>query len=218
MLAQFCHKFLGAQLESVRVAAEFAEASALIDEVPIDLLLLDLNLHGCDGMELLTRSVAGSFHTIIVSASPERAVQAFELGVIDFVPKPFLPDRLARALARVTERDGRTAGATKYLAVKKHGKIELVEIDRIVYLKGAGAYAELMLDDGTCELHSKTLEKLHALLPPVFERIHKSYVVRWNAVKALHVREGSHYEAELMNGVHLPIGRSRYRDLRKKLR
>ena len=216
-IERFCRELLGGKLESVRGASRFSEASARLDESPIDLLLLDLNLHGRDGMELLKTSVAGSFHTIIVSANTEQALRAFEFGVIDFVPKPFSKERLAQALARVTERDGRAAGAAKFLAVKKYGKVELVEIDRIVYLEGAGAYAELVLDDGKRELHDKTLEKLHALLPPGFERIHKSFVVRWSAVKALHAQEGSHYEAELRNGQRLPVGRTRYKELREKL-
>src|SRR5476651_2049279 len=109
------------------------------------------------------------------------------------------------------------SGAAKFLAVKKYGKVELVPIDRVLYVEGAGAYAELVLDDGKRELHDKTLEKLHALLPPVFERIHKSYVVRWSTVKALHAQEGSRYEAELRNGLRLPVGRTRYKELREKL-
>jgi len=216
-LERFCREILGEKLETLRVATLFSEASARLDESPIDLLLLDLNLHGRDGMELLKSSVAGSFHTIVVSANTEQALRAFEFGVLDFVPKPFSKERLAQALARVTERDGRAAGAAKFLAVKKFGKVELVPIDRVLYVEGAGAYAELVLDDGKRELHDKTLEKLHALLPPVFERIHKSYVVRWNAVKALHAQEGSRYEAELRNGLRLPVGRTRYKELREKL-
>ncbi len=216
-LERFCREILGERLEAVRTATLFSEASARLDETPIDLLLLDLNLHGRDGMELLARSVAGSFHTIIVSANTEQALRAFEYGVIDFVPKPFSKERLAQALARVTERDGRAAGAAKYLAVRKTGKVDLVPIDRVVYAEGAGAYAELVLDDGRRELHDKTLEKLHALLPAGFERIHKSYIVRWSAVKALHAQEGSHYEAELRSGLRLPVGRTRYKELREKL-
>jgi DNA-binding LytR/AlgR family response regulator len=216
-LERFCREILGERLESVRVATMFAEASARLDESPIDLLLLDLNLHGRDGMQLLATSVAGSFHTVIVSANTEQALRAFEYGVIDFVPKPFSRERLAQALQRVTERDGRAAAAAKFLAVKKYGKVELVPIDRVLYVEGAGAYAELVLDDGRRELHDKTLEKLHTLLPPVFERIHKSYIVRFSAVKALHAQEGSHYEAELKSGLRLPVGRTRYKELREKL-
>jgi DNA-binding LytR/AlgR family response regulator len=216
-LERMCREILGDRLETVRVTALFSEASARLDEAPVDLLLLDLNLQGRDGMELLKASVAGSFHTIVVSANTDQALRAFEFGVIDFVPKPFSKERLARALARVTERGGHAAGAARYLAVKKYGRVELVEIDRILYAEGAGAYAELVLDDGRRELHDKTLEKLHALLPPVFERIHKSYVVRWSLVKALHASEGSHYEAELRNGVRLPVGRARYKEIKVKL-
>jgi DNA-binding LytR/AlgR family response regulator len=217
-LERFCGELLRGKIESVRVATAFSEASAWLQESPIDLLLLDLNLDGQDGMELLQASVAGSFHTIIVSANTDAALRAFEFGVMDFVPKPFSKERLAQALARVTDREGRAAGAAKFLAIKKHGRIELVEIDRVLYVEGAGAYAELVLDDHRRELHDKTLEKLHALLPPGFERIHKSYLVRWSAVKALHAREGTRYEAELHNGLRLPVGRTRYKELRAKLR
>ena len=216
-LERLCREILGPQLETIRIATGFEEAELLLAEAPIDLLLLDLNLGGADGMELLQASVAGSFHTIIVSANTEQALRAFEFGVIDFIGKPCMKDRLAQALERVTARDGRAACAAKYLALRKVGKIELVPIDRVLYLQGAGAYAELVLDDGRRELHDKTLEKLHALLPPVFERIHKSYVVRLSAVKALHAHEGSLYEAELRNGVRLPVGRTRYKELREKL-
>ena len=214
-LERFCREILGERLETLHLATAYDEASARLAETPIDLLLLDLNLNGRDGMELLKASVAGSFHTIIVSANVEQALKAFEYGVLDFVPKPFSQERLAQALLRATATTGRAAAAAKYLAVKKHGRVELVAIDRIVHLEGAGAYAELVLDDGKRELHDKTLEKLHALLPPGFERIHKSYVVRWSAVKALHASEGSHYEAELRNGTRLPVGRTRYKELRE---
>lgn len=216
-LERFCREILGERLESLRTAGLFTEASARLDETPIDLLLLDLNLHGRDGMELLTRAVAGSFHTIIVSANTDQALRAFEFGVLDFVPKPFSQDRLRQALQRIAGREIGASGAAKYLAVRKYGKVELVPIDRVLYVEGAGAYAELVLDDGRRELHDKTLEKLQAVLPAVFVRIHKSYIVRWTAVKALHAREGSHYEAELTNGVRLPVGRTRYKELREKM-
>jgi DNA-binding LytR/AlgR family response regulator len=216
-LERFCREILGDRLETLRVATAFDEAGARLQDYPIDVLLLDLNLSGRDGMELLKATVAGSFHTVIVSANVDQALKAFEYGVIDFVPKPFNQDRVAQALARVTEREGRAAGAAKFLAVRKFGKVQLVPVDKVLYAQGAGAYAELVLEDGTRELHDKTLEKLHALLPASFERIHKSYVVRMSSVKALHAHEGSHYEAELKNGLRLPIGRTRYKELREKL-
>ncbi|HVU18504.1 MAG TPA: LytTR family DNA-binding domain-containing protein [Candidatus Didemnitutus sp.] len=216
-IEQSCRRCLGARLETLRVAGTFAAARAALEEAPIDALLLDLNLGGEDGMALLETSVAGSFHTIIVSANTEHALRAFEHGVIDFVPKPFTDARLAQALARLTETGGHSPHAARYLAVRKHGRVQLVAVERVRYVQGADDWAELVLDDGRRELHDKTLEKLGAILPSDFERIHKSFLVRLSAVRALHVHEGSRYEAELSDGTRLPVGRTRYKELREKL-
>lgn len=217
-LERMVREHLGAQIESLRVLASFDEAAARLDEEPIDLLLLDLNLNGRDGMELLARSVAGSFHTIIVSANTDQALRAFEHGVLDFVAKPFTSERLALALRRAMDLGQRAGTAAKFLAVKKSGRVVLVAVDEIIYAQGAGNYSELVLADGRRELHDKTLERLESVLPPAFERVHKSYLVRLSAVKSLHAQEGSHYEAELKNGRRIPIGRTRYKELREKLR
>ncbi|OHE89538.1 MAG: hypothetical protein A3G75_03930 [Verrucomicrobia bacterium RIFCSPLOWO2_12_FULL_64_8] len=216
-LERMSREILGPRLETIRLATRFEEAAAWLEEHPVDVLLLDLNLQGDDGMELLKRSVAGSFHTIIVSANTDRALEAFQYGVLDFVPKPFTRERLDQALRRMTDPAGKAAMATRHLAVRKHGRIELVAVDEVLYVQGAGNYTELVLTDGRRELHDKTLEKLEAVLPPDFERIHKSYLVRQSAIKALHAAEGSHHEAELKNGVRLPVGRTRYKELRDRL-
>ncbi|MEO6246688.1 MAG: LytTR family DNA-binding domain-containing protein, partial [Opitutaceae bacterium] len=207
----------GDRLESLRVAETFDAAGVALAEAPIDVLLLDLNLAGRDGMSLLESNVAGSFHTIIVSANTEHALRAFEHGVIDFVAKPFTEERLAEALRRVIDPTGRAPHAARFLTVRKQGRIELVPIDDVLYVQGADDYSELILVNGRRELHHKTLEQLQKVLPPVFARIHRSYLVRLSAVKALHAHEGSRYEAELRNGARLPVGRTRYKELRETL-
>jgi two-component system response regulator LytT len=186
-------------------------------EAPIDVLLLDLNLSGRDGMALLESKVAQSFHTIIVSANTDQALRAYEHGAIDFVAKPFSEQRLREALLRAADPEGRSPHAARYLAVRKPGRIELVPVNDVLYVQGADDFSELVLADGRRELHDKTLEKLQKVLPSVFERIHRSYLVRLSAVKALLVHEGSRYEAELRNGVRLPVGRTRYKQIRDAL-
>ena len=216
-LERFCREILAGQLEKLHMATSLAGAEGWLAENPVDVALLDLNLENQDGMGLLQRSVASSSHTIIVSANTDRALEAFQYGVIDFVPKPFTRERLAAAFRRATESGGHAVFAAKNLAVKKSGRIELVPVDEVLFVQGAGNYSELVLTNGRRELHDKALEKLAAVLPADFERIHKSYLVRMSAVKALHASEGSHYEAELKNGVRLPIGRTRYKELRERL-
>jgi DNA-binding LytR/AlgR family response regulator len=215
-LERFCREILGDAMTAPHTSESLSATEAWLKENTADVLLLDLNLGGADGMALLRRSVAGSFHTVIVSANTDRALEAFEYGVLDFVPKPFTKERLAQALGRATDAGAR-AGAAKYLAVKKSGRVELVAVADVLYVQGAGNYSELVLTDGRRELHDKTLERLAAVLPPQFERIHKSFLVRLGAIRALHASEGSHYEAELKNGLSLPVGRTRYKELREKL-
>ncbi len=215
---QFCRKILGDRLETLTGVGSFDAASAHLAEKAVDVVLLDLNLAGRDGMELLTTCVAGSFHTIIVSANLDQALRAFEYGVIDFVAKPFTEERLAQALARVANTAGRAPYSARCLAVHKSGRIELVALEDVVFIEGADKYSELVLRDGRRELHDKSLTRLEAVLPPVFERIHKSYIVRMSEVARLHAREGSRYEAELHDGRRLPVGRTRYQEIKARLR
>jgi len=92
----------------------------------------------------------------------------------------------------------------------------LVNIEYIKFIKGAGIYTELFLNNGSKEIHNKTLENLTLLLPNSFERIHKSYLVDMTAAKQIIVEPGSKYSLELNNGELLPIGRTRYKELQKK--
>jgi len=171
---QFCRSILRDRLTSLRRLESFDAAQATLAESPVDLLLLDLNLGGRDGMELLSSCVAGAFHTVIISANTDQALRAFEYGVLDFVPKPFTQERLAQALARALVPGRAGATAVKYLAVKKLGRVVPIAVGDLVFVQGAGNYSELVLADGRRELHDKNLDRLHTLLAPDFERIHKS--------------------------------------------
>lgn len=207
---------LGNALLSIQQINTLDEALNFIENHTLDIVLLDLNLNGDNGFDLLATAVSKSFHTIIISAYKDQAITAFEYGVLDFVPKPFNQERLEQAFNRVIAKEKTATQQTKYLAVKKRHKVELVPIKNLVYIKGAGAYAELFLTDGTKELHDKSLEKLEHLLSGSFERIHKSYLVKLSEVKGISVATGSKYIAELKNGELLPIGRTKYKDMKEK--
>lgn len=96
-----------------------------IDQQPIDLMLLDLNLNGEDGFDILKAFVAKSFQTIIISAYTEKAITAFAYGVLDFVPKPFDESRLVQAFMRfTTPGKGKQSGKDiQFLAVKKQRQL-----------------------------------------------------------------------------------------------
>lgn len=206
---------LGNTLQSLTHINTLQEALTFIENNPLDLLLLDLNLNGEDGFDLLTTAVSESFHTIVISAYKDQAILAFEYGVLDFVPKPFDRDRLEKAFNRRMRKE-KLETKVKYLAVKQRQRIQLIPIDEVLYIKGAGAYTELFLSGGKKELHDKSLERLEQLLSPTFERIHKSYLVKISEVKGIIVNSGSKYMAELRNGAFIPVGRTRYKEIKAK--
>lgn len=210
-------EILGDRAESVAVKESLADAGEYLFEKPIDLLLLDLNLIGGDGYDLLKLAEAGSFRTIVVSADPERALEAFQYGVLDFVPKPFEMQRLRRALDRAVAK-GPGQSPAKYLSVRKHGKVELVPVENVLYLRGAGDYVEVHLSDGRMELHSKTLETLAGMLPPHFERIHKSYIADMRSMKGIVLQGAGKYSIELTGGRLVPINRTKYKELKERIR
>lgn len=188
-----------------------------IDQHPVDLLLLDLNLNGENGFDVLQTMVSGSFQTIIISAYTDKAITAFAYGVLDFVPKPFDEIRLGQAFARLNKEVRPAGHETRFLAVKRGGRINLIDIKNIRYIKGAGIYTELHLVNNQTELHDKSLEALEKLLPGSFERIHKSYIVCWDEVDQLMAEAGGRYNLLLRNKELLPVGRSKYKAIKSRL-
>ncbi|MGM0443851.1 MAG: LytR/AlgR family response regulator transcription factor [Fibrobacterota bacterium] len=178
----------------------------------IDLLLLDLNLDGDDGFEILRQLQKRTFQTIVVSANTDRAIEAFELGVTDFIPKPFDSARLHKALNRFTGRLNRTRAAEN-LVVKNRGERIFIPVSTITHICGARDYSELHCASKEVYLHGKSLESLTSILPKRFIRIHKSYIVDSREIQKVKVYGGGKYRALLKDGTYLPVSRSRYKQL-----
>lgn len=204
-------------LDSLTCVHALDEGIEHIKSNELDLVLLDLNLNGESGFDVLQKSVSEAFHTIIISANKHEALTAFEYGVLDFVPKPFNKTRLEQAFNRIVKKEEVTTENLQFLAVKKRTGIQLIAIEDVLYIKGAGVYTEIYLHNGEKELHDKSLEKLSQLLPKTFERIHKSYLVKITEIKEVIVQTGSKYSVELKNNEILPVGRTKYKVLKEKM-
>ncbi|WP_316751813.1 LytTR family DNA-binding domain-containing protein [Pedobacter gandavensis] len=215
-IERMTRSFFAEKLASLDRFESVEEGLAFLATQEIDVLLLDLNLNGENGFDLLESVVSRSFHTIVISAYTDKAINAFEYGVLDFVAKPFDENRLAQAFLRISSKEQAGKGL-RFLAVKKAGEISMVDINDLIYIKGAGIYSELHLSNGKLELHDKSLEKLEQLLPDSFERVHKSYIVAMDECEKFMVNSGSKYELMLKNGEVIPVGRTRYPDLKTKL-
>lgn len=200
----------------VRSAHSLDAALKSLKDRPADLCLLDLNLSGKDGYEVLQRAAARPFHTIVISAHTEKAARAFELGVIDFVPKPFSLDRLRLALDRYFGLR-KSQAATKYLTFRKKNRNSLLPIDEIVLLKASRYLVEARTRDGRRELLEKPLNRLEQILPGSFVRVHRSYILNLDYVDSYAHLGGSRYIVRLKSGEVIPLSRSRLSGLIKLL-
>jgi two-component system response regulator LytT len=216
-LERMLQHLLAERAASIVRMTSVAEAVEWFSSHAIDLLLLDLNLNGRSGFQVLGDAVSRPFHTIIVSAHEEQAIRAFEYGVTDFVPKPFSEARLRKALDRIVEPDQARRESLRYLAVRRSGEVRPVPIEAVVYIRGAGDYAEIRCQDGSTHLHDKSLTALEHLLPSAFVRVHRSFVVNLRLVQKLISKPGSRYALVLNNGERVPVSRARVTALRSLL-
>ena len=213
-IEEMCHAILGKKLKSIHCFHSLPSANNYLSENPVDLCLLDLNLNGKNGFEILENSLAGAFHTIIISAYTDQAVRAFEYGVLDFVPKPFDEQRLRMAFNRYHDRNFKKELATKYLSVRDGSKIRIVKLEQVLYFKAADNYVEAFLKNGKRELLDKPLYRLLQILPSNFIQIHRSYVLDLNLIQSFgHAGQGA-YCVELKNSACLPLSRGKYKELK----
>ncbi len=217
-LSRMLEKVLGPDgVDGLTRCSTLQEGESALKE-GVDLLFLDLNLAGEDGFDLLRRFVGEPFETIVTTAYPERAVEAFALGVRDYLVKPFSLDRLTQAMARIPRPDATVSPAMTTIVVKGREGYESIPVTRLVAVRSAGDYTELLLDDGGRRLSAKRMEFLEQRLPDDFMRIHRSAIARVSLVRELKVEAGGKYDA-VVEGIDepLPVGRAKYRELKERL-
>lgn len=214
-LERICTAFLGDGEGLVTVTDSIDQAAKVIAAGGVDVFILDLAVHGADGFAALERKPANPPAVVVVSAHPERAIEAFQYEVVDFVAKPFSQERLELALRRAQARRV-TIEAASILLSSARG-LEPTAMDDIVAFFGADDYAEALLVDGRRLLQNKRLAGLCAVLPAEFTRVHRSAIVNLRHVRAMVRRPLGGYEVVLSSGDRAPIGRSRERELRARL-
>jgi len=196
---------LGRLWPELRVLAEAEdgiEAIQALHEHQPDILFLDIEMPGINGLEV-ARVASGKSHVVFVTAYNEHAVAAFEQGAVDYVMKPFTTARLATAIGRVRERlvtrparlDGlidtiaRTAPPKKYLHwlnVSQGANVRLITIDEVVYFQADNKYTMVMTADSTALIKKAIRDLIEELDPEIFWQIHRGTVVNANAIAAVH--------------------------------
>lgn len=200
--------------DAIRLADSLDAARAAMAAGGVDILLLDLDLSGRDGFDVLRGVRAERPAAIIVSANIDRALEAFDHDVVDFVAKPVSAKRLARALSRAREaRSGEMR-----LLVRTQGGTDIVNARDILRISGADDYAEIAVADGRVVLHGENLEALEKRLPPTFVRTHRSHIVNMTHVTRLRALGAGKNVAVTRDGAETPVSRRRAHIVKEAIR
>jgi DNA-binding LytR/AlgR family response regulator len=192
-LARTAMKQLANHVDQLHVAGECAsaiEAYNILQKEKIDLLLLDIEMPGMNGIEL-TRNMGKKGPVIIfTTAKKDYAVEAFELHVADYLIKPVTPSRFLQAIERAKEVIQAASNElhdtdNEFVFIRDSGILKRIKLDDILYLEAMGDYVKLHTAQKFHAVHS-TLKAIEERLPDTkFMRVHRSYIVALDKIEAI---------------------------------
>ncbi|MCA1828423.1 MAG: LytR/AlgR family response regulator transcription factor [Myxococcales bacterium] len=211
---------LVASTPGFEVAGEAADgdaAIAAVRELRPDLVLLDVQMPGRDGFDVI-RAVgpARMPPVIFVTAHDAFALKAFEVHAVDYVMKPFRDRRLREALERARRPSADLARRLEALMsrldeprfeVRLGNRVLVVSSSEIDWVEGAGYYAVLHAGEAT-HLLRETLNEIEARLDRSrFLRVHRSAIVRLDRIRELRPRDRV---VVMQTGTRVRVSRSRW--------
>lgn len=203
----FAKKFPVLNILGVFEMAE--DAMPLIDKEKIDILFLDIDMPGLNGIDFRKKTQEIPV-CVFITAHPEHAVESFQIETLDFIVKPLKLDRFSQTMSRIEEFmeiklkaslfEASIGGDTIY--IKEGHEQTKVKLHEILYLEALKDYTLIITDKKRhCVLSSigNLLKENHF---QSFIRIHRSFAVQKQYIEKKLVND-----VLLNNGVIIPIGR-----------
>ena len=220
-------------IELVGECADGREATASIDRLAPELVILDVHLPELSGLEVLER-IRHQPEVVFATAYDQYAVAAFELGALDYLVKPFGRIRFRRMLERVRARlaGGRddptsseraknalASAPLRRLFARRGERIIPIAVDGIIRIQARGDYAEVHAPGGPYLLHVSLTELAGRLDPERFVQVHRSHIVNLDALKVLRAHDDERrLVVVLTNGEEIVASRAASETLRKQVR
>ena len=167
-----------ADIEIVGSVGDGESALAAIGEQQPDVLLLDINMPGLNGTALAQRLAGRARPQVIFCTAYEaHALQAFELGAVDYLLKPVRFERLRDALQRAERRlADQTREPPKYLRGRLRGEEVRIALDEVIYLLADEKYVVVQHRRGEL-LIEESLRQLEETYPSQLIRLHRNCLV-----------------------------------------
>ena len=198
-----------AGVELVGCHGDVAAARRALPMAAPDLVLLDVDMPGEDGMALARGIGTEGPAIVFTTAHAQFALQAFRVGAVDYLLKPIEAASLREAIERVRSRRG--GGAGGHLVLRERDQVRCLPMDSIDWIESAGNYACIRAG-GQVHVHRETLSRLEARLDPArFQRIHRSRIVNVSRVAGLKPLHNGDHRLTLVDGSELVMSRT-YRE------
>jgi len=159
----------------------------LINRTQPDLLLLDIELDGGTGFDILSHLNNSSFLTCFVTGYDQYAIKAIKAGAFDYLLKPVniqeLKDMIEKAKNVISEQK-ETKDPT--LIINESGKYIIIKVEEIIKIEVDGNFSFLYLSDKKRIISSEKLGYFEEVLPKTcFYRTHKSHIVNLKFIKSV---------------------------------
>lgn len=203
-------------LQLVASCANAVEAIEALKNNKVDILLLDIQMPDITGLELV-QSLEHKPAVIFTTAYSEFAVDAFNLGVTDYLLKPFDFPRFFQAISKAIGSNAQTevinakktsdavSKSADFITVKADYKLYKINYDDLLFIEGQHEYVTFHTPQRriTALFALKDLEEM--LPQDRFVRVHKSYIVSFDHIQDLDKSDVT------VAGTKIPVGAS-YRD------
>jgi two-component system LytT family response regulator len=218
------------ELGGIEATVECESGEQVLDrlrEEDVDVAILDVSMPGRSGIETVLAMPEERPYIVFLTAHPEHAVKAFELGAVDYILKPVDDARLAKAIERArqaldhgpprTGEDGVGQRLAK-LAIATHDGAALVGPAEITHATFDGTLVTVHTSARTI-LTDDTLQDLETKLASLgsFERVHRRAIVNLDHVERLESVDSGGYVACLSTRQRVDVSRQSARRLRRRL-
>ena len=192
------------ELLIVGEASNGREAIAMVQSLQPDIVFLDISMPGMDGIET-AQALAGRAHVVFVTAHDQYAISAFEHGAIDYLLKPAEPERVALTCQRLRERlkqapdpmrevleqlsqrlgasDLKRREYMRWVQASVGANIRMIPTSEILFFRAEDKYTLVKTRTFEALIRKPIKELIEELDPDEFWQIHRSTVVRVDAVE-----------------------------------
>ena len=168
-------------------------AKKLLTENPIDVIIIDPNFSNENGFAFIEKRL-NDFLFVLHSAQTKDAVRGYDLGLFDFLPKPFTLERFKKTFKRLNnqsyvEEKEKSLLPHPYLEVRCDLMTERILHDNIQFIEAMGDYAKIVTPNRKYVV-LMSMKKLESLLPvDRFFRVHKSFIVNVELIHQFSAKE-----------------------------